>query len=206
MEQQEEIKAEENNQTPSPEDDKKPSGAVNFYKEQAKKFKQENEVIKQEQAELAQKLSQMEESSLREAENYKELWEREKQQREDAQDRLSSFQQGFLTDKKLTAIETEAIKAGIDLNYVDFVKKDNSSFVKVETTSEGNVNVLGAKEYVEDFKTKFPAMFKSHGGPNVNTATAQESSGPKEYSPAQLLKLSREKPAEYKKIMAKRIG
>jgi len=193
-------------QTPPVTDEGKPSGAVNFYKEEAAKYREQANQLKEDQDQMQKKLNEMEEAGLRESKNYEELWTKEKAMREESEDKLRNFQAGFLTDKKLTAIETEAMKAGIDPNYVDFVKKENSSFVKVETTSEGNVNVLGAKEYVEDFKAKFPAMFKGNAGPNINSASPSQPTGPQEFTPAQLLKMSREKPAEYKKYMAKKFN
>jgi len=191
---------------PEPNQVKPPEVNTDMVKEEMLRYKQQAESASKEKAELESKLALLEENKLKEKENFKELWEREKNRAEEAVTKVKNIETSYLNDKKVSAIQSEAHKAGIDPNYMDFLVNTDSNLVAIETTSTGNVNVLGVSEFIEDFKVKYPAMFKSGKGPNINSNQPGDTFNKKEYTSSELLELSRKDPKKYKELMLKKIN
>ena len=55
---------------------------------------------------------------------------------------------------KKSAIETEAVKQGVDKDFIKYIK-DDSNTVQHEINTEG-IHIIGAREFVEEFKTRNP--------------------------------------------------
>lgn len=177
---------------------------VNPYKEDMFKYKKSLRAEKEQRLELESRLREIENRSLEEKQEYKSLWESEKKRAEEASQKAERIQSNYLNGVKRTAIEQEALKLGITENSLEFLNV-NTDMVELETTSTGNVNVLGASDYVESFKTRHPNLFKTNKAPNVHHGIP-EMNKPKELSNTQILELQRTNPAEYRAIMKKRLG
>lgn len=197
------------NQVPEPTPENKPKapaepenkGAVAHYKVQLQETRGELNKIMEQNQDLAKQIESMRTEKLESEKNYKELYEREKARAHEAVTRAEDVQKSYLSGLKKSAIETYAAKLGIKENYSSFLDAD-SPMVQIETTSTGNINVLGAQEYVEDYKLRYPEMFKSSEPPRVNTGQPQGYNGQGgEISSRDLAKLQKEDVQQYSKVM-----
>ena len=188
-------------------DDTPKTGATTFYKTQAENLKAELEKARQEREVISKRLNEVEESKLREQNQWQELAERYKNEKEKVSGEFEGFKGYFIKEKKNTAIAQEALKAGIREEALnDLSLLDSDGIVEIETTSSGKVNVLGSKEFIENLKTIRPHWFKSTNPPRINTATPEFSGVAKEISVTDILKLQKTNPAEYTRIMKERIS
>jgi len=184
-------------QTPEPEPEKKTSGSA-FYK-------QKLSALEQEKAELAKQLEATQTAQLQEKENYKQLWENERQKREAAEKKNQDLSTTVFNNFKTSAIKEEALKAGILDTAVDDLDMLDTSIVEVETTDKGNINIHGASNFVEDLKARKPHWFKKAGAPTINNGTPGETPV-KEMTAAEIVKLQKEDPKKYNEIMMKKLG
>ena len=195
---EEEIKVEE----PVVQETKKETEGESRYKNDLVRFKKEARESQEAVQKLQDQLKSQESQALEEKSNYKELWEREKEKSVTLETKIGDFQGAFLEDKKRSAIEREAIKLGIKSNYMKFVLADAGDNVEVETTSAGNINILGAKEYVEQFKEKNIDLFKNENAPYINNARPEHNKGAK-LSPMEIVRLQKTDPQAYKEYFNK---
>ena len=169
-----------------------------FYKEKVAKLESEN--IK-----LRGAIDEREKKSLLETENYKVLYEGEAEKRQVAEAEKDKVINSFKIDRKQSAIKEEAIKLGIRDEAINDINFFDSESVIIETTDQGNLNIIGAKEHVEKLKTDKPYMFKDSIPPNINNG-APVGSGSTEWSASKILEMERTKPAEYNKYMKSKYG
>lgn len=133
------------------------------------------DVVNAEKKTLLEKLKIIETADLEKTNNFKTLWENEKTRADNERTRADEAtatskktQKAFFETIKLSKIESEASKLGIEEKYLSFLTSSESKNVITETTSTGSINVIGAKEFAEEFKVNFPKMFKDDAAPNVN--------------------------------------
>lgn len=166
------------------------------WKQEARRLQEENETLRKGQAEA-------EKNALIAKENYKEAWEKERGERVQIEAKLADTKNAFFNGLKQQEIKAQAMKLGIrdeainDLQYLD------TSAVEVETTSHGNTNILGAREFVENAKKLRPYWFKETRNTNVNNSNPGVQEGTK-LDGQGLLKLQRENPGEYYRVMQER--
>jgi len=164
-----------------------------FYKQKLTEYEQQLQ-------ELREANENLKTQSLQEKQNYKELWELEKQKRAETEQRLQQDSEMFWGSLKMNAIEKAALNAGIrkealeDLNYFD------SSIVEIEKTDRGNVNIIGAEDFIESLKAKKPYLFTQAIPPNVNNGGAGFST-PKQMDPKEILALKEKDPKKYQEVM-----
>jgi len=179
------------------EEPKKTSGSA-FYKQKLAD-------VEAEKQRLAQELEQIQTSQLQEKENFKQLWENEKQKRTEAEEKAQKLSQTVFNNFKMSAIKEEALKAGILESAVEDLDIVDNSMVEVETTDQGRINVLGASDFIETLKAKKPHWFNRAGAPRVNNGTPGYEE-PKQLTAAEIVKLQKEDPKKYHEIMMKRLG
>jgi hypothetical protein len=149
--------------TPAPEEIKVPEGYVS--KTELEHALADLQKFKTRANELEGKAKKEEEARLRETENWKKLYELKTQESEEKDQKLNQIQESIVENAKFSAVKEAALKSGIrpealgDLSLIGF--KD----VAIETTSNGNVVVLGADRFVEQLKTIRPHWF---GKPAIN--------------------------------------
>jgi hypothetical protein len=184
-----------NNETAQTHDDGKKG---NYYQKKLAEVLAEKE-------NLATQLENERKAKLVEQNNYKELYELEKNKRSQAEDKASKITQSYFNGLKISAIEQEAIKQGIHDTALEDLSLMTNDMVQIETTSTGNAHVLGAKEFIEFIKEKKPYLFKSGVAPRVNNANPTEVKA-KELTPADVVKLQSKDPMAYQEYMKKRYG
>lgn len=174
------------------------------WKHDLHRFKSEAKDAKARAEALEKQLKEREESSLREKGRYKELYEAREQEVNQLKDQVSKSKDVFFNTLKRAEIEKAAMKMGIRKEALYDLDLLDKSDVEVETTDRGNVNILGAEEFVNEIKATRPHWFQDMGAPVVNTANPNYA-GPKQYSATELLELQRTNPQKYKEEIAKRL-
>lgn len=144
--------------------------------------------------------------TLEEQQKYKELYERANKEAETYKQKVVQTQQAYLNDVKFQALEREALRAGIRQEALEDLRLFNTDNIIVETTSTGNANVLGGREFVESLKQSKPYLFVDSTAPKINTTIASGVVESKEMSISELLKLEKKDPERYNKEMLKRIS
>lgn len=152
---------------------------------------------------LQSKLDEMERKSLEGSKQYKELYEQTQAKLKQVENEKSSLNQAIVNDKKFSAVEAAAIKAG--LRDISDLEAFDLEGVEIETTNTGKYRVVGAEEFIENLKAKKPHWFKDTTVSNVNNSTGKFDGGkPKELNASEILKLQKENPAAYKDYMSRK--
>jgi hypothetical protein len=184
--------------------------------EQPKKQKTSDEIrklseqlrqVQEERENIAAQLETERTEKLKEQQQYKQLWEQEKKRKEEAEQNVQKLKTTFSNTLKRSAVHKEAMSQGIRpeaLKHLDML--DYESIV-LETTSNGAINILGAKEYVEGLKNGEESYwFKSNAGPNVNTKSPSDEVKAKNMSIDEVLKLEKSDPQAYQKWIMDRVN
>ncbi len=184
-------------QTEPKEDNVKPNGAINHYKQELEKTRKAAD-------DLARQLEELRTSQMKEKSNFKDLYELEVSKRQDAEIKLKNLSTSFVDNLMRKEIEAEALSNGIrpealmDLDLVD------KSMIETETTSTGKINFLNVREFIQTLKTTRPFWFKNGDPPKINSSLPGNPQF-KELSPAQILELQKKDPKKYNEIMQKRL-
>lgn len=145
--------------------------------------------LKEQNQQLRDQAKERERRTLQEKEDYKSLYEQERSEREELEEKYNNFGSAVTNDKKLTAVREHCIQLGMlesalkDLDILDLTA------VEIETTSLGNINVIGAKAFAEELKTTRPHWFGKRGA-KVNTDLPLENGGGGQVTFKQLEKLA----------------
>jgi len=143
---------------------------------------------------------------MEEKEQYKELYEKARQEADTFQTRVDEIQGAYLSDLKFQTLEKEAIQAGIRSEALSDLRLFDTNGVIVETTSQGNANILGAKEFVEQLKASRPYLFQDKKPPTVNgSLPSGQIAEEKVLSAKELIDLQRKDPERYQKEVMKRL-
>lgn len=167
------------------------------------KYKKESETLKDENDQLRKKIDEINEQSLLEKSNYKQLYENEKNKNVDLTDKITKTRESFFGSLKNNEIQKQALKLNIREEALQDLRMVDSSSVITETTSEGNVNILGAKEFVEKLKADRPYWFKDTSNVIINDGNP-EFTGTKQMTASDLLALQKKNPAKYIEEIKKR--
>jgi hypothetical protein len=167
------------------------------FKHEARETQKQNEA-------LQDKIRELEESKLAASSNYKELWQLKDTEVKELKQKIVQRDDLYFNSIKTKEIEKAAVELGLRPEAMEDLGLFDNSAVMTETTSQGNINVIGAKEYVESLKTKKPYLFKQQGPPNVNTGTPAYNTG-KPITASELLALQQTDPAKYKAEIMKRV-
>lgn len=123
---------------------------------------------KEKARELEARLGEVESKSLQEKNDYKSLWEREKADKEKLAKELNDQTNWVVSTQQFNAVKEIALAAGLRQEALSDLEDADMSDVKVEVTSSGRYIVSGAKEKVEQFKTKKPHWFSDTKPPKIN--------------------------------------
>jgi len=179
--------------------EKKPVSGSAFYKNKLEELERKN----------AEMLAQLEESKtrqLKEKENYKELYEIEKNKRLSAEEKAVKISKDYLTGLKMSAIESEALKAGMLPEALDDIRPEEATMVEIETGDKGTVSILGAKEYVEFLRETKKHWFKNNYAPKINNSHPSDPVAPKKLTARELLDLQKTDPKKYEEEIRKRLA
>jgi len=162
------------------------------------------EVLAEKESLLGQ-LENERKAKLVEQNNYKELYELEKGKRSQAEEKALKISQSYFNGLKMSAIEQEALKAGIHESALEDLSLIPSDMVQIETTSTGNAHVLGARDFIEVLKEKKPYLFKNGVAPKINNSAPTEIKQ-RELGWDDILKLEKSDPAAYRIAVQKHIN
>lgn len=165
------------------------------------KFKREAAEAKQAKEEAEKRAMEFETRALENQENYKELYEKQKGLTHGIESKYKELTSTIVNDRRMSAIKTEAMKLGINNDFVDLLEAFDTSDVLVETTSSGKITVSGADTWVETLKASKPSMFSKKEDPRINNKTGNYDGREKTYSPAEILKLEKDDPVKYREIV-----
>lgn len=185
-----------------PTQEPKKGGAIDHYKEQLAQTRSQMQKIEEEKMQMSQRLAQIEEEKLRAANQWQELADKYKREKETVEKSHNDFKNYFVQEKKLETIKREAMKAGIREEAIHDLDILDTSMIEIETTSTGKINVLNADQFVENLKSTRPYWFKAQNAPNINTNMPSANMQTK-MTPTDLLKLQKSNPTEYTKYMQK---
>lgn len=160
------------------------------------------EQVKNDMHKYKEKLRTIEEQSLREKEDWKTLAERREQERLEALEQASKIKESFVNEKKFSAIERAALKAGILPQALSDLPMLNFDGVVVDQGEDGRVKVQGAETFIQNLKQIKPHWFGS--GPVKVNSSLPEVTSEKAVTESDLIKLSLEasKTGDYSKYKA----
>lgn len=156
------------------------------------KFKREALEAKQQLEELKRQSQAAEDAKLQEKNEFKTLYERTKAEKERLEEREKQIMGSLMMTRKMDAVKAAARKAGImDTAEADLELLDLDG-IETESTSRGNVNVLGAEEFVADLKSKRPHWFGGKVAPRINSGGAGAFDPTQTITPEQVVKAEQE--------------
>lgn len=130
--------------------------------------------------ELQNKFKNQELEAARAANDWQKVAEHKEKELNDLLAKHEGFKKAVISDKKLSAIREEAIKAGLrkeavgDLGLLDYPE------VRLQTDDEGQFKVEGADKAIQRLKTTRPYLFQtSMPSVNLNTPTVTGGGGDK---------------------------
>ena len=165
------------------------------------KFKRQFIEAKERLSTYESKLKELEENDLKNSKNYKELWEKEREQKMKVEDTLKDFTANIIEDKKISRIKDVAAKKGFDPDFFDILSSFDTSDVLVETKDNGELEVVGAETWVDSLKADRPKMFTKVINPNINNKTSDSEIKDKIYYAKDILKLKTTDPKKYEDII-----
>ena len=125
--------------------------------------------------ELEKQLNQRKESDLKQNQQWEELATAREKENADLKGQIEGLTNSIVSDKKLSALRTEALKHGIRNEALDDL--DAFDFSEVSVIQEnGQYKTLGAKKAIERLKTLRPFWFSdkalnvNSGNPRVDTS------------------------------------
>lgn len=181
---------------------KKAKGAVNFYKEQAEKYKSDLSKMQEQFEQLNSKLGETEEKTLREQSKWQELADKYKKDLENERSNYSNFKKGMIEFEKINAVKHHAMKAGILDSSLEDLSLLTLDGVEIEQTTNGRILINGADKFIESLKDRRPHWFKNSNRPNLDNGLGGDFTL-KELSIDDISKLKNKDPAAYKKEMQK---
>lgn len=128
-------------------------------KEAYEKVVQDMHKFKKLVKDFEQKQKQTELQALKEKQDWQKIAELKEKEAQEALEQKEMLKKAVITDKKMSAIRTAAMKAGVLDSALDDIDLLNWNDVEVETTSTGRINVVGADEAVKRLKTLKPHWF-----------------------------------------------
>jgi len=188
---------------PKPEDDSSQKPEPRTYSQEDYDRKHADmSRFKQERNDLQVKLKNLEDDKLKKDENWKTLYEQEKGAKETAETKLTNFQEGYFTDKKISEVRTLAIKAGLRSEAESDLENHPMDGVQVERTDHGRTIVHGADTFVETLKRTKPHWFKTDKFPTINPGGggAPPKETPKELTAKYVVALERTDPKKYREL------
>lgn len=142
--------------------------------------------------ELTQQLENMKQTSLKEKEDYKSLYEQTVGQLDEERNRNKSLKDSVIYSEKYRAVYPQLKKMGFRDEAQNLLDMLDLKDLEVETTSEGRFLVSGVDQWAETFKAKYPYAFKQALGPTVNSPGSSLPPKEDKLTPAKLFEIEKE--------------
>jgi hypothetical protein len=155
------VKTSEESRSVSPEDHKRAIDDLHKYKS---RWRETSSKIQ----EYETKLKSLEESKLKEQEDFKTLAEQYRAEAESQKAKNKKLLDSVVYAEKYRAVYPELKKLGLRDDAQELLSMQDFHEVEVETTSEGRFLVNNAADWSQTFKKKFPFAFETKKAPNIN--------------------------------------
>lgn len=166
------------------------------------KFKQKNKELGDRIKQLEQKLEDYEQKHLKEQEDWKTLFEREKQRREEAERQANEVSESFFENQKFNKVKSLAYQAGLRGEAEDDLLRMEFDGVTAEQDERGHVRVYGAESFIEKLKKQKPHWFQQKNAPRINSG-GHKKAEPQELTAEYMLELERKNHKKYKELLPK---
>ena len=138
-----------------------------------KKLMKELEEHRSNASALQETLKHKEMQQLKDQERWKEIAELREKEANEYKDKYTGMTEAVKKDRKMHELKIAAQAAGIRKEAFDDLELYDFPEVQIETTSLGNVRVVGAREAIENLRMKRPHLFgKSTGALNSSSPEA----------------------------------
>ncbi len=164
-------------------------------------FKADMHKFKEEKAKLEIAKAEEQKKSLIQKEEYKALFEKEEQARKTAETKAEEALSTVDRFIKTSALEAAATKAGVKPEAMTAFKR-LTDLDKLEAKKEGNeIKVNGLDDLIKEQQKLHPYLFGNGKGPRFEDGRTTADPGFKELTTDDIVKLKKEKPAEYTAYM-----
>ena len=124
--------------------------------------------FKKKVSELETKLGDIESEKLKATNDFKTLYETEKEKRERAEAKANETLQWAANTQRFSVVKAEAEKQGLKKEAIADLELLDMSDIKVEATSTGRFIVEGAEDWVNAIKSKRSHWFTNPNPPPIN--------------------------------------
>lgn len=131
------------------------------YKDQLKSQNDELSTLKQ-------KLQDLEAKGLAEANDYKTLYEREREAKAALEAEKEKLRGSVLHSERYRAVLPKLKELGLRDDALNLLDREDLSSIEVEATSNGRFICHGMETFAKHFRESFPYAFKEKGIGNVN--------------------------------------
>lgn len=118
--------------------------------------------------ELTGQIDQINQKDLENKEDFKSLYESEREKRQQVEQRYGSLKTNLEVTKKHDAVRAELLSAGLQKGADDLINDEVLEKVQIEYTDQGRMIVHGADHAADLFKQKYPFAFQQRNETNVN--------------------------------------
>lgn len=122
---------------------------------------------KQSAKELAEENKRLKEAQLTQNQQWETLAKQREQERDEALAARDKTNQAFMNGEKMRAVHAAVAKLNIRPDAIRDLSLLDLKGVEIQTTSDGQLNVLGADMFAQSLKTERPYWFNQEQAPNL---------------------------------------
>jgi len=137
--------------------------------EEHQKLLDKLKAAEEERNSLKQNAKESELQQMKDQERWKEIAALKEKEANDANERTENMGRALQQRERMSAIRTAALQAGIRKDALDDLDLFEYPELKIETTSLGNINIIGAQTAIEALKMRKPYLFSKRSG-NINAS------------------------------------
>lgn len=157
-----------NNEQPQPQEQPPEAPVVETVpKAEIEKYASQIKELERKHNEAMQKLKEKEMFELQKNQEWQKVAEIKENEAKEYQSKYEGLKEALVRREKYNALAQAALTGGIRKEAISDLSLVDLNDLKVETTKDGNVNVLGAEKMIQKLKTLKPHWFQS-SQPNVN--------------------------------------
>jgi len=181
--------------------------ASDEYKADMLKKKDDAASLQAKLQEIEAEKKKQEEAKLANEGQFKTLLESKVKENEVIKAELEKFKKGFIATQIDTEVEKEALALGMDSKNLPLLKAWPKTGVEAQFVTGANgttIQVTGAKNMLEAFRTQFPPLFGKVSASGVASGAGDagiENKAATTLSSAELTELEKKNPAKYMEIL-----
>jgi hypothetical protein len=170
--------------------------------------REKDQIISELQRKFSESKQAEKSADLHGKQDFKGLWELERQgkldaqkETEDARNEANKLKELVGYNEKLKAVQKGLLESGFRKEALNMLSNENLESLELEITSKGNFNVHGIPTFVESFKKQYGFLFATQQNVLVNAGGGATVAEEKPLTDAYMVELSRSnKPGERDKF------